>query len=104
MSSATTELQEGKNQFYRLLREFRQESRAITISSIALVVSVLALILTTFANNAANKAEAKVNYELVAARVEIQELREDIAVYRIRAAKLHAWLEANGVPIEEIVE
>jgi len=104
MSSATTELQADKNQFYRLLREFRQESRAVTISSIALVVSIIAAILSALAMNTANRAAAKVDYELNETRDKIESYEDTKAMTSVRYANLLAYLRSQGVIIPAELE
>jgi len=95
-----TELQADNNKTYRLLRQFSSEAKALTIASVALIVTVLALLMAFMALNDAKHAKRKAEYQ----DSHIEELRQDIAVYRIRAAKLDAWLKAHEIDVEEITK
>lgn len=88
------------NQTYRLLEKFSSESKALTIASVSLIVTVLALLMAFMALNDAKHAKIQAQYQ----DAHIEELREDIAVYRIRAAKLDAWLKAHEIDVDEITK
>jgi len=93
-----TALQPEINQFNRLLTRFTSESKTIVIASISLVVTVLSLLIAFMALDDAKHARIQAEF----LKTQNSEMRDEIEVYRIRSAKLDAWLKAKGVPVEEI--
>lgn len=95
-----TDLQVDTNRLDRLFARFTDQSRAVTISSVALIVSLLSLLMAWMAVNDAKTAEIRVALQ----DRHITSLEGDIDVYRIRAAKLNAYLAARGIKPEEIYD
>ncbi len=94
------DLQAENNRLNRLFEKFSSEAKTVSIASVALIVSALALLMAWIAVDSAKDAKIRAEYQ----DTQIQELREDVAVYRIRYAKLDAWLRANGIPVKEIID
>lgn len=95
-----TVLQADISHLDRLAKRFSTEARAVVLSVVALIITVLALLMAFMALSDAK--DARVRAELQDAK--ISELADDIDVYRIRLAKLNAWLAARGIPTEEIYD
>ena len=72
--------------------------RATAIEWLAVIIATSAL-LVAFASVLVCSITIAV---LVSTRAEVAELNESMNVYRIRAAKLNAYLAARGVNLEEI--
>lgn len=94
------ELQADFNRLDRLFSKFSSEHKAVTISSVSLIIATLSLLMAWMA--ASDAKEANIRSQMQTEH--IQDLKGDIDVYRIRAAKLDAWLKAHDVPTEEIYE
>jgi len=98
------DLKAEHNRLNRLFEKFSREAQLVTIASVALIISILSLLMAWMSADNALEARIMVEVELRSARTEIQELREDIAVSRIRNAKIEAWLTAHGINVEEITK
>lgn len=79
----TTDIQADKNQFYRLLKQFHDESKAVTISGLALIVAVLGLLMAWMAVDDATEARAEV-------RMQNQRIDELTLRIETQDAKLYA--------------
>jgi len=90
-----TELRDNKT--YRLFQKFSQESKAVSIATVALVVSTLALLLAWTAVNDARNARVMVEVELRVTRSEVEELHEQVDVLDIRYTNLLAYLKAHDI-------
>ena len=92
------ELEAETNRLDRLFTRFTDQSKAVSISSVALIVSLLALLMAWMAVDDAKTAALRSEMQAQT----IAGLEDDIDVYRIRAAKMNAWLSANGVPTHQV--
>ncbi len=81
------------------IRQFTRDNLAILASFISVIICI-SLLTATIEILVEYKVETTTRNNVV--EYQVEELRRSNAVYRIRAAKLDAWLKANGVPIEEI--
>ncbi len=73
------------------------ENAAVIMATLSVMISAFSLLLGGVALYATFSAR-------LYTQAQIQDLSEDIGVYRIRAAKMDAWLKVHGVPTEEIYD
>ena len=76
--------------------------RAVSIEYVAVIISVLAALIAVIWGGLAMLVIGYQSGTINAQNERIEDLSGDIDVYRIRAAKMDAWLKAHGVPTEEI--
>ena len=69
-------------------KETATEWLAVILAGLALILSIVALVVTFSSTLYLNSR--------------VEEQQGSINTYRIRAAKLNAWLAANGIPTTEI--
>ena len=80
---APAEIQSEKNQFYRLIRQFHSETKAIIVASVSMVVAILSLLMAWIAVDSAKTAELRSEMQ----NERIEEMRDMIAT---QDAKLYA--------------
>ena len=98
------DLQADSNKLHRLFHKFSNESRAISISTVALIVSLLALLMAYMAVHSSNVALAKIDYELQATRSEITELKGQLALTDVYLQRVHVIIESNGLEAPPLPE
>ena len=76
-----TELQD--NSRYRLFKELVDESKAVTIASVALIVSVLSLLMAFMALNDAKHAKIQVDLSITTMQKDIERLNDQNEVTQI---------------------
>lgn len=98
-----SEIQVEENRFYRLFQKFSQESRLVVLVSICMIatlfnvlVSVLALDGEKEVSLEVAKLDMKVELEFRYNEKYVTELTDEVEVWQIYAAKLHADLIAHG--------
>lgn len=98
------ELRPETNQGFRFWEKFSQESKLVLLSSISLIVSLLALLSVNSISKTVYETNAKVNYELPATKDSMQrqmdQLHEEVDILAMRANHIQVWLDAHGVKIE----
>ena len=94
----TSEINPARNEHDRLWRQFNRESLFIVLVAICCIMSIASHLRADRAIDDAKEANIRSQMQTET----IQGLEGDINVYRIRAAKIDAWLKAHGVPPEEI--
>lgn len=92
-----SDLQAEDNRFHRLFEKFSTESKALTIAFVALIVTVLALLMSFMALNAAKDAKIQVEYELTATRQELLILKNQLRLTDVYLQQNHMKMEAIGV-------
>jgi len=92
-----TDLQVDDNRFHRLFLKFSSESKALTIASVALIVTVLALLMAFMALDAAKHAKIQVEYELTATRQELVVLKNQMRLTDVYLQQNHVKMEALGI-------
>lgn len=90
------ELRTEANLFQRLLDRFQEESNAVAISKVSVVVALLSLLMAFMALDNAKDAKTIVEVELRYERAHVKELTDEIKVWQIYSAKIHADLKAHG--------
>ena len=83
------DLQAEQNQSFRLFEKFSSESKLVTIASISLIVSLLALLMGAIATYAALSANIKVESQ----NDDIQGYREAVEIEKNRVAKYRLEVE-----------
>jgi len=99
-----TDLQVDDNRFHRLFEKFSSESKALTIASVALIVTVLALLMAFMALDAAKDAKIQVEYELAATRQELLILKNHMTLTNVYLLENHVIMKTIGlqpVPLPE---
>lgn len=91
------DLQAENNRFHRLFRQFSNESKAVSIATVALVVSALSLLMAWMAVYDAIHARSDVK----AQDIRLEQLGDDVATYRFQISLLQADLKARGYEIPE---
>lgn len=92
-----TDLQADNNRLHRLFEKFSAESKALTIASVALIVTVLALLMAFMALDAAKDAKIQVEYELAATRQEIVVLKNQMRLTDVYLQQNHVKMETLGI-------
>ncbi len=93
----TTDLQVEDNRLHRLFLKFSAESRLITIVSVALIVTVLALLMAFMALDAAKDAKIQVEYELAATRQELLILKNHMTLTDVYLLENHMIMKTIGL-------
>ena len=88
----TTDLQAENNRFHRLFEKFSAESKALTIASVALIITVLSLLMAFMALDAAKNAKIRAQYQDQI----IEDLSDEFRLYQYHAEAIHADLTAHG--------
>ena len=99
-----SELQAENNRLHRLFQQFSAESKALTIASVALIITVLALLMSFMALDAAKDAKIHVEYQ----DTDIAEIRENyekeilqlenkITLYLYHVQNLELYLKSEGL-------
>ncbi len=89
------------NAIHRVFRDFKRDSFLIGISSLAVIAAIVSILLSVSAINQSSYARIQIDMELRATRKELEQLQDSVTISANRTARLHAWLQANGITIEE---
>lgn len=92
MAKQPSEIDADRNLLHRVIQTIRDESKAVTISGIALICAVLALLLSGMASNNSIEARLRAEYQ----DEKIIELRERVDYWTAHAQALRAELKARG--------
>jgi len=105
-----SELQAENNRLHRLFQKFSDESKALTIASVALICAALAVLLALMASNNATEARIRTEYQddkITELRenyqAQIDKLDKEIRLYEYHIESLDAYLRANGINPPTIV-
>ncbi len=92
-----SELRADSNLLQRVIAAIREESKAVTIAQVSMVISAIFAVLCVLALAAALSANAKVDYELQATRDELIESKNRTTLYIVYVQDLHAYLTIKGL-------
>lgn len=92
-----TDLQVEDNRLHRLFKQFSSESRAVSIATIALIITVLALLMSFMALDAATNAKIQVEYELQATREELFILKNQLRLTDVYLLQNHVKMKSIGI-------
>lgn len=95
----TKDLNPQLNEQIRLLERFNKDWATVSIASVSLIITVLALLMAFMALSDAKDARIRAEMQ----DQQILDLRTQVNVYKIRANRLDAYLKARGIP-EEIYD
>lgn len=91
-----SELRADSNLLQRVIAAIRDESKAVTIAQISMVISAIFSVLCVLAIAAAFNANAKVDYELPKMQDEIDQTRIRNDLYSIYMQELYVELKNQG--------
>jgi hypothetical protein len=91
------------NKLHRLFEKFSNESKIVTVSSIAMIVAILALLMSWISLSDAKHAKVKVDYELAGTRQEMLILKNQLRLTDVYLQENHILLEqiTDPVPLPE---
>jgi len=92
-----SELRAKDNRLNRLFQKFSNESKAVTIASVSLIVSVLSLLMAWSAVNSATNAKAKVDYELRATQQDVTAMKNKITLQTVYLQELYFLMQKKGL-------
>lgn len=99
MTSSTTtspiEINQTRNRIWGHWKSVSIEWMSVIISVTATVVAIISVVFSV-------AASAYTYSRIYAQEKQVEQLTESINVYRIRAAKLNAWLAAKGIPLKDV--
>ncbi len=91
------ELRPDSNLLQRVIATIREDSKAVTIAQVAMIISIAFAILTLIAISASLNANLRAEYQ----DDKIQKMEDDLAVYRVRYANWVALMKTKGVELPE---
>jgi len=91
------DLQAEDNRFYRLFRQFSSESKAVSISSISLVISALALLMAWMAVYDAIHVKAQLQADERSITQSYEQLEREYRLLQLKVDDQRAALIAAGI-------
>jgi hypothetical protein len=92
-----SELRADSNLLQRVIAAIRDESKAVTIAQVSMIISVVFAVLSVLAIAAAFNANLRVEYQ----DKEIARLNENVDIYRVRYANWVALMRSKGIELPE---
>ena len=85
------------NRLNRLFKKFSSESKAVSIASIALIVSCLALLMAWMAVYDAKHAKIQVEYELKETHAELTATKNMMTLHNVYLQELYFLMKSEGL-------